>query len=54
MVSKLKEGMSKTFDMKDLGPARQILGMYICHERDSKRYGYHKRNTLNECLRCRT
>ena len=37
MIDKLKRDMSKTFDMKDLGPTRQILGMQICHDRNAKK-----------------
>ncbi|KAM1054407.1 hypothetical protein PS2_001749 [Malus domestica] len=37
MIKKLKEELSKSFDMKDLGPAKQILGMEIIHDRKSKK-----------------
>ena len=30
MIHKLKKELSKTFDMKDLGIAKHILGMEIC------------------------
>uniref|UniRef100_A0A3Q7HM46 Reverse transcriptase Ty1/copia-type domain-containing protein n=1 Tax=Solanum lycopersicum TaxID=4081 RepID=A0A3Q7HM46_SOLLC len=29
LIAKLKKDLSKSFDMKDLGPAQQILGMKI-------------------------
>ena len=37
MIDRLKRDMSKTFDMKDLGPARQILGMQIHRDRNAKK-----------------
>lgn len=36
MIGKLKEEMSKTFDMKELGHARHILGMLIRLDRNAK------------------
>ena len=33
MICRLKEDLSKSFDMKDLGPAKQILGMEIARDR---------------------
>ncbi|XP_048323873.2 retrovirus-related Pol polyprotein from transposon TNT 1-94 [Ziziphus jujuba] len=35
--SKLKKELSKSFDMKDLGPAQQILGMQIIRDRKNRR-----------------
>jgi len=36
-IQKLKQELSKSFTMKDLGPARQILGMQIvCYREDKK------------------
>ena len=32
-IEKLKKELSKPFEMKDLGPARQILGMMISRDR---------------------
>ena len=32
MIQKLKREMSKTFDMKDLGSAKRILGMEILRD----------------------
>ena len=37
MIAKLKRDLSKSFDMKDLGPAQQILGMKIVRERTSRK-----------------
>jgi hypothetical protein len=37
MIRKLKEELSKSFDMKDLGPAKQILGMQIVRDRKTKK-----------------
>ena len=33
MIQKLKRGFSKTFDMKDLGSAKLILGMEILQDK---------------------
>ena len=37
MIRRLKVELSKSFDMKDLGPAKQILGMKIVRDRKSKK-----------------
>ena len=37
MINKLKVELSKTFDMKDLGAAKHILGMQITRDRESKK-----------------
>lgn len=37
LISRLKNDLSKTFDMKDLGSARRILGMEIIRDRQSCR-----------------
>ena len=37
LIAKLKGDLSKSFDMKDLGPAQQILGMKIVRERTSRK-----------------
>uniref|UniRef100_A0A2N9FX16 Integrase catalytic domain-containing protein n=1 Tax=Fagus sylvatica TaxID=28930 RepID=A0A2N9FX16_FAGSY len=37
MVGSLKNELFKSFDMKDLGPARQILGMQILRDRKAKK-----------------
>uniref|UniRef100_A0A3Q7HJ09 Reverse transcriptase Ty1/copia-type domain-containing protein n=1 Tax=Solanum lycopersicum TaxID=4081 RepID=A0A3Q7HJ09_SOLLC len=36
-IQKLKQELSKSFAMKDLGPARQILGMQIVRDRKAKK-----------------
>lgn len=43
MIRKLKRELSKTFDMKDLGTAKHILGMKILWIRRQANYGYHRR-----------
>jgi Reverse transcriptase (RNA-dependent DNA polymerase) len=37
MIDMLKKEMSKSFDMKDMGQARQILGMHIIRDRKTRR-----------------
>ena len=37
MIGDLKKDLFKAFDMKDLGPARQILGMEITRDRKAKK-----------------
>ena len=37
MIGDLKKDLFKAFDMKDLGPARQILGMKITRDRKAKK-----------------
>ncbi|KAL9273201.1 Retrovirus-related Pol polyprotein from transposon TNT 1-94-like protein, partial [Drosera capensis] len=37
MIAMLKKELSKAFDMKDMGQARQILGMQITRDRKAKR-----------------
>jgi len=36
-IDKLKKELSKSFDMKDLGPAQLILGMKITRDRKAKK-----------------
>jgi len=36
-INSLKKELSKLFAMKDLGPARQILGMHISRDREAKK-----------------
>ena len=36
-ISKLKEELVESFDMKNLGPAKQILGMEITRDRKNRR-----------------
>ena len=35
-IRMLKKALNRTFAMKDLGPARQILGMHIIRDRSKK------------------
>ena len=37
VIENLKKDLFKLFDMKDLGPARQILGMQILRDRKAKK-----------------
>ena len=37
VIGNLKKDLFKSFDMKDLGPARQILGMKILRDRKAKK-----------------
>ena len=37
IIRKLKADLSKSFDMKDLGPAKQILGMEITRDRKTNK-----------------
>ena len=37
MIGDLKKDLFMAFDMKDLGPARQILGMEITRDRKAKK-----------------
>ena len=36
-ISKLKEELAESFEMKDLGPAKQILGVEITRDRKNRR-----------------
>ena len=36
-INKLKEELAKSFDMKDLSPTKQILGMVITCDRKNRR-----------------
>uniref|UniRef100_A0A0V0GY18 Putative ovule protein n=1 Tax=Solanum chacoense TaxID=4108 RepID=A0A0V0GY18_SOLCH len=46
-IDELKKELRKSFAMKDLGHAKQILGMRITRLRDKRRFICHKRSTLN-------
>ena len=37
IISNLKKELSKSFDMKDLGPTKQILGLQILWDRNAKK-----------------
>ena len=43
-INRLKDQLSRTFDMKDLGAEKLILGMEIDMDRKILSYGYHKRS----------
>ena len=49
-IGKLKEELVESFDMKDLSPAKQILGMEITRDRKIEDCGCHKKDMLNEFL----
>ena len=51
LIGNLKKDLFKAFDMKDLGPAQQILGMEITCVRKSRRYGCRKKNMLSGYLK---
>ena len=36
-IEKLKKELSKSFDTKDFGPAKQLFGMKISHDRKTRR-----------------
>ena len=48
-IDNLKKQLSKSFAMKDLELAKQILGMSTIRNRCAKKnYSYHKRSTLRK------
>ncbi|KAL8126521.1 hypothetical protein AgCh_013699 [Apium graveolens] len=51
MIRKLKEDLSKFFDMKDLGPARQILGMKIVRDRTSRKLWLSQQGYIERVLK---
>ena len=51
MIKKLKKELSKSFNIKDLGLAKQILGMEIIRDRKSKKLWLSQENMLNGCLK---
>jgi len=50
LVNKLKAQLSSEFDMKDLGPAKKILGVEINRDRQVENLFCHKRSMLLRCL----
>lgn len=50
MIHKLKEDLSKSFDMKDLGPAKHILGMEIVRDRKAKRLWLSQEKYIEQVL----
>ena len=49
-ISKMKEELVESFDMKDLGPAKQILGMEITHDRKNRRLWLSKERYVERIL----
>ena len=47
MIHKLKVELSKSFDMKDLGHAKHILGMKITRNRECEKMWLSQKSTLN-------
>eukprot|EP00253_Pinus_taeda_P021514 PITA_21514 len=47
-INRLKAQMARTFDMKHLGAARQILGMEISETGAMVSYGYHNKSDLDK------
>jgi len=50
LIKKLKEALHKSFDMKDLGHAKQILGMEIVQDRKSKRLWLSQEKYIEQVL----
>ena len=50
MVGSLKKELFKSFDMKDLGPTRQILGMHILRDRKAKKLWLSKEKNVERVL----
>ena len=50
-IQKLKQELSKSFSMKDLGPAKQILGMQIVHDRKAKKLWLSQEKYIQKVLR---
>ena len=46
-IDELKKELCQSFSMKDLGHAKQILGMRITRLRDKRKIYYPRRSTLN-------
>ena len=50
-IRMLKKALNRTFAMKDLGPARQILGMHIIRDRSKKQLWLSQERYVVELLR---
>ena len=50
-INRLKAQLARTFDMKDLGVAKLILGMEIHRDKKMVRCGYHKRSMQRKYLK---
>ena len=51
MIRKLKVDLSRSFDMKDLGPAKQILGMAITRDRKAGKLWLSQENYVEQILK---
>ena len=51
VIGNLKKDLFKSFDMKDLGLARQILVCRFYATGKIRNYGYHKRSILSRFLK---
>lgn len=49
-INRLKEELSKSFVMKDLGPIRQILAMHITRDRESKKLWFSQESYTKKVL----
>jgi hypothetical protein len=43
-INRLKAQMARTFDMKDLGATKQILGIEIHRDKKMVSFGFHNRS----------
>ena len=50
VIGNLKEDLFKSFDMKDLGPTRQILGMQILRDRKAKKLWLSQEKYIEQVL----
>ncbi|GKF16071.1 putative RNA-directed DNA polymerase, partial [Tanacetum coccineum] len=50
-IAQLKQDLSKSFAMKDLGPAKQILGIRIFHNRGAKKLHISQEKYIEKVLR---
>ena len=50
-ISQLKKELSKDFDMKDLGPTQQILGMKIVRDRQNKKLWLSQERYIERVIR---
>jgi len=50
-INRLKAQLSRSFDMKDLGVEKHILGMEIHREKEMESFGYHNRSMWKEYLK---
>ena len=49
-IDRLKEQLSRSFAMKDLGPAKQILGILITRDRASKKLHMSQKHYIEKVL----